>query len=55
MPKWLMFGLAAIADFVIAVIAYRSGRVLIPAVLAVAGVCFIIAAAGSAKQARSGG
>jgi len=54
MPKWLLFGLAAVVNFVIAVIAYRDGRLVIPVVLAVAGVCFIIAAAGSAKGAGGG-
>jgi hypothetical protein len=56
MPKWLLYGLAAIATLVIAVLAYRSGRVLIPLVLVVASVSFIIAAAGAAWGAgRSGG
>lgn len=55
MPKWLLFGLAAIVNFVIAVIAYRSDRLLIPIILAVAGVCFIMAAVGSAKGTRGSG
>lgn len=54
MPKWLLASLAAIVNIVIAVIAYRSGRVLIPAVLVIAAVCFIIAAAGSARGTRGG-
>lgn len=52
MPKWLLFGLAAIADFVIAFLAYQSGRVVIPAILAFAGVCFIFAAIGSAAKGK---
>ena len=49
MPKWLLFGLCAAGNFVIAVMAYRGGRLLIPVILAVAGLCFIMAAAGAAK------
>lgn len=48
MPKWLLYALAAMGNFVISVIAYNSGRLVIPAILAVAGVCFIIAAVGAA-------
>ena len=49
MPKWLLFGLAAIGDLIIAVLYYRSGRVIIPIILTVAGVCFIMAALGAAR------
>lgn len=49
MPKWLLFGLAAVGNFVIAVIAYRGGRLIIPLVLTVAGLCFVIAAVGAAR------
>jgi hypothetical protein len=55
MPKWLLFGLAAAGNFVIAVMLYNSGRLIIPVILALAGVCFLIAAAGSAKGAGSKG
>ncbi|HWS55537.1 MAG TPA: hypothetical protein VN228_15470 [Pyrinomonadaceae bacterium] len=49
MPKWALFGLAAVGDFVVAaLVAYYSGRVVIPAVLAVAGLFMLIAAVGSA-------
>ena len=51
MPKWLLFSLAAAVNFVVAFMAYRGGRLLIPAILTVAGVCFVIAAAGSARGA----
>lgn len=54
MPKWLLYGLGAVLNFVVAVIAYRSGRLVIPVILALAGVCFVIAAAGSAKGAGGG-
>ena len=49
MPKWLLYSLAAVGNFVIAAIAYNSGRLVVPVVLAVAGVFFLIAAVGSAK------
>ncbi len=48
MPKWILYGLAAVGDFVVAVITYRSGRIVFPIVLAFAGLCFVIAAAGAA-------
>lgn len=51
MPKWLLFALGAVVDFVVAFMAYRGGRVVIPLVLAVAGVCFAAAAVGSARGA----
>lgn len=54
MPKWLMFSLAAMVDLVFAVIAYRSGRVMIPVLLSVAFVCFVIAAVGSVKGTKGG-
>ncbi len=54
MPKWSLFGLCAVGNFVIAVMAFRGGRLIIPLVLAVAGVCFIIAAGGAAMAPKSG-
>ena len=55
MPKWLLFGLAAVGDFLIAVIAYQSGRIVIPAILALAGIGFVVAAIGSARGTSGGG
>ena len=52
MPKWLLFGVAAIIDFVIAIFTYQSGRVVVPAILAVACLFFIAAAIGSLKETR---
>jgi hypothetical protein len=49
MPKWLLFGIAAVGDLVFAVITYRSGRVVLPIILAIGGVCLMIAALGTAK------
>ncbi len=53
MPKWLLFGLGAIADFVFAVVAYLNERTVMAVILAIAGVCFVAAAIGAARQ--SGG
>ena len=55
MPKWLLFGLAGIADLVIAYLTWRNGRVVMPAILVFAGVLFLVAAAGSAMQSRGPG
>ena len=49
MPKWLVFGLAAVGDFVVAaLVAYYSDRVVIPVILAAAGLLMLVAAVGSA-------
>jgi hypothetical protein len=48
MSKTLLYSLAAIADIVIAILAYRGGRVVIPVILVLAGFCFAAAAIGSA-------
>jgi hypothetical protein len=48
MPKWLLFGLAGVADLVVAVLTYRSGRIVFPAILTLAGALFLVAAVGSA-------
>jgi hypothetical protein len=55
MPKWLLYGLAAVGDFLIAVIAYQSGRIVIPVILALAGIGFVVAAVGSAMGKGSSG
>jgi hypothetical protein len=48
MSKTLLYSLAAIADIVIAILAWRGGRIVIPAILVIAGFCFAAAAIGSA-------
>jgi hypothetical protein len=55
MPKWLLFALAAVGNFVVALLAYRSGSVVIPIILVLAGLCFIMAAVGAARGAKTGG
>lgn len=48
MSKTLLYTLAMIADLAFAILAYRSGRIVIPIILVFAGVCFAVAAIGSA-------
>lgn len=49
MPKWLIFGLVAVGQFAVAAaIFFNSDRVVIPVILAFAGLCMLIAAAGKA-------
>jgi hypothetical protein len=49
MPKWLLFGLAAAGQLAVAAAVFlNSERVVIPAVLALAGVLMLVAAVGSA-------
>ncbi len=49
MPKWLLFGLVAAGQFVVAAaVFFNSGRVVIPVVLGFAGICMLIAAVGQA-------
>ena len=49
MQKWMLFGLLAVGEFIAAAaIFFYSGRVLIPAILALAGVLMLIAAVGKA-------
>ena len=48
MSKTLLYTLAAIADITIAIFAWRSGRIVIPFILVIAGFCFAAAAIGSA-------
>jgi hypothetical protein len=48
MSKTLLYTLAAIADIIFAIIAWRSGRIMIPIVLVFACLCFVVAAIGSA-------
>jgi hypothetical protein len=55
MPKWLLFVLAAVGNLVVAFLAYRSGSVVIPIILVLAGLCFIMAAVGAARGAKTGG
>ena len=53
MPKAAMFAIAAVGDLIIAFILYQGGRVVLPLILAVAGLCFVAAAVGSAVKGRT--
>ena len=53
MHKWMLFGLAAMLDFVLAFFAYRNGRTFMMAILILAGLLFIMAAIGSVKKPKS--
>ncbi len=50
MSKTLLYTLAAIADIIFAILAYRSGRIVIPVILVFACLCFVIAAIGAARS-----
>jgi hypothetical protein len=52
MPKATMFAIAAVGDLIIAFILYQGGRVILPLILGVGGLCFVVAAVGSAMKAR---
>ena len=52
MPKWVLFAIAAVGDLIVAAFLYQGGRVSLPLILAVGGVCFIVAAVGSAMKTR---
>jgi len=50
----MLYSLGAVADLVLAVIAYRYDRMLFAAILGLACVLFIVAALGSLKGAKGG-
>ena len=43
MSKTLLYTLAAIVDIFFAILAYRSGRIVIPVILFFACICFVMA------------
>lgn len=48
MSKTLLYSLATIGDLVLAYIAWRTGRVVVPLILVFAALCFVVAAIGAA-------
>lgn len=52
MPKWTLYALLAVVDFVAAWYFYTNGRVVLPAILTLAGLCFVMATIGERKKAR---
>jgi hypothetical protein len=53
MPKWALYGLAAIADYAFAALFFSNGRIVLPGILTIAGICFSIAAVGAARGSRA--
>ena len=49
MSKWIQYSLAAAGTAALAVLAYSTGRVLVPLGLAASSICFVIAAVGAAR------
>ncbi len=49
MSKTLLYTLAAIGDIIFAILAYRTGRIVIPIILVFACLCFVVAAIGAAR------
>ena len=52
MRKAALLAIAAACDLTAAVLLYQSGRVFLPLILVVGGLCFIAAAVGAAMKAR---
>ena len=52
MTKALLYAVAAVVDLIFAVITWQNGRVIMPAVLVLATLCFAAAAYGQARAAR---
>ena len=50
MPKLLLYGVLAVVDFLAAYFFYTKGRIVVPAILAIAGGCFVMAAIGAARK-----
>ena len=46
MPKWALYVLLAILDFGFAWFFFTNGRIVLPAILALAGLCFVAATIG---------
>lgn len=52
MQKAGLFAIAAVIDLVLAGYLYLDGRVFLPLILVIGGLCFIAAAVGTAMKAR---
>jgi hypothetical protein len=46
MPKWLMYALAAAVNLLVTAFLFRTGRMFLPMVLGLGGLCFAVAAVG---------
>lgn len=54
MPKWLLYAVMAVIDFAAAWYFFSNGRVVLPAILVLAGICFTIATVGAAMGKGQG-
>ena len=50
MPKWLLYGVLAVVDFVAALYFFSNGRVVLPAILTLAALCFVFATFGELRK-----
>ncbi len=48
-PRWLLYAVLAVVDFMAAYFFYANGRIVVPSILVIAGVCFTIAAVGATR------
>jgi hypothetical protein len=46
MPKWLLYGVLAVGDLAAAWYFFSNGRVVLPAILTLAALCFVAATIG---------
>jgi hypothetical protein len=47
MPKWALYVLLAFVDFGFAWYFFTNGRIVLPAILTIAGLCFVAATIGA--------
>ena len=50
MPKWSLYGALAIVDLVAAWYFFSNGRVVLPAILTLAALCFVFATLGELRK-----
>jgi hypothetical protein len=51
-PKWALYFLLALLDLGFAWYFFSNGRIVLPAILTLAGLCFVAAAIGARTQSR---
>ena len=54
MPKWTLYALLAVVDLVAAGYFFSNGRVVLPAILTLAALCFVFATLGELRKNRGG-
>jgi len=50
MPKWTLYVLLALVDFAAAWYFFTHGRIVLPAILTLAGLCFVMATVGVLRK-----